>query len=250
MWTARPAGTARPVALWDYERLGRQRGLEYEGAHDISGNVCRSRAPVTIFSATAHWRPVSPKPAPEAVPTRQDSYYTLHMELQRRQPTFERVKWAVSSLTAELGRAPSEQDLCAFFPQSSRHLVLDMKILAENLLSCTDHLLQETSLSIQQDARDFLNLAAAGSADADADDDDDDAECARARALMLTMTLAIAMLMVLMMLVTIMIRIGDDDSDDTEYDDGDEDDDDDDEDDDEDEDDGGDDEDDNGVTFM
>ena len=92
MWSKRPDKVARPVLLSDYQHLSKLCGYEYVGAFDAGGHINTSGIPSTIFSVAAAVRPFFSNDDKTSDTVVKESYYAMHMSLQRRQPTFPRVR--------------------------------------------------------------------------------------------------------------------------------------------------------------
>ena len=100
--------------------------MHYLGTQaDPGGALVSDAVPASIFHSTAVFSSsASPASGTDATETLKfHSFWSVHMEVQRRQPTFRGLRWAARLKEEELGRAPTVDDLCTMFPASSKHLV-------------------------------------------------------------------------------------------------------------------------------
>ena len=91
VWTSRIAGGARPLLLEDYKTLARMTGHIYRGVLVDEENMIEGTIPLTMFHSTSVFVPIVSEGKTDNIPPKQlpSSYYTLHMEHRRRQPSYD-----------------------------------------------------------------------------------------------------------------------------------------------------------------
>ena len=108
-------------------------GHVYLGRKVDENTIAEGEIPLTMFHSSAVFSKLTSGDDTADGISKQltSSYYTLHMELQRRQPTYDRVQWAYSTLRAMHTREPTESEVVAMFPALGAQLVTG---ILQNLL--------------------------------------------------------------------------------------------------------------------
>ncbi len=115
MWQKRPEQAARPVLLHDYESLGMTAGMKYVGRIEDDGTVHDKEIPRAIFHSQAFFEAVA-SGEPRQLQT---SYYNLHMQVMRAQPTLGKLQKAVRMCQRDGAEVPSMQEVFKLFPATS-----------------------------------------------------------------------------------------------------------------------------------
>ena len=139
MWAQRPRGVARRLTLQKYRSLALRVGYTFLGCRDASQTLLPNAIPPTMFHSTAVFSPAvgsAARPRDEPLVT---SYYTLHFQAQRQQPTYPRVRYVMQMLRQrDNERAPSAAQVCEELPATSAHLVTAMFESVQEADACTE----------------------------------------------------------------------------------------------------------------